>query len=120
MKADSFFRLDTTGNAVKRPVVQIVVEQGTPSVSMEIGEQRSLITDMGSRISILQPGMSRSEVTTTGIKPYGVTGEALDVKERQSLSFMLGGQEFHHSFLVCSLPTDAAGILGRLLNSPVP
>jgi len=53
---------------------------------MEIGEQmRSLIIDTGSSISILQPGVSRSEVTTTGIKPYGVTGEVLDVKGRQSL-----------------------------------
>jgi hypothetical protein len=88
------------------------VEQGTPSISMETGEQKSLIIDTGSSVSILQPGVSRSEVTTIGIKPYGVTGEVLDVKERQSLSFMLGGQEFHHSFLVCSLPTEAAGILG--------
>ena len=51
-------------------------------------------------------------MTTTGIKPYGVTREVFDVKGRQSLSFKLGGQEFHHSFLVCSLPTEAAGILG--------
>ena len=51
-------------------------------------------------------------MTTTGIKSYGVTGEVLDVMGRQSLSFVLGGQEFHHSFLVCSLPTEAAGILG--------
>jgi len=55
--------------------------------------------------------VSRSEVTTSDIKPYGVTGEVLDVKGRQSLSFELGGKEFHHSFLVCSLPTEAAGIL---------
>jgi hypothetical protein len=82
---------------LSRGLVQIVVEQGVPSISMVIeGEQRSLIIDTGSNISILQPGVSRSEVTTTGIKPYGVTGEVLDVKGRQSLSFMLGGKEFHH------------------------
>ena len=90
-----------------------MVEQGTPSVSVQIeGKQSSLIIDTGSSISILQPGVSRSEVTTSDIKPYGVTGEVLDVKGRQSLSFELGGKEFHHSFLVCSLPTQAAGILG--------
>ena len=49
---------------------------------------------------------------TAGIKPYDVTGEALDVKGRQSLSFMFTVQEFHRLFLVCSLPTEAAGILG--------
>ena len=113
MKAENCFRLDAIENAVKRPAVQIVVEQGTPSVSMEIqGEQRSLIIDTGSSMSILQPGVSRSEVTTTGIKPYGVTGKVLDVRRQQSLSFMLGGQEFHYSFFVYSLPTEAAGILG--------
>ena len=90
-----------------------MVDQGTPFVSLEIeGKQRSLIKDTGSSISIIQQGVSRSEVTTSDIKPYGVTGEVLDVKERQSLSFELGGQEFHHSFVVCSLPTEAAGILG--------
>ena len=51
-------------------------------------------------------------MTTSDIKPYGVTREVLDVKGRQSLSFELGGKEFHHSFLVCSFPTEAAGILG--------
>jgi len=56
--------------------------------------ERSLIIDTGSSISILQPGVSRSEVTTTGIKPYDVTEEVLDMTGRQSLSFMLGGKSF--------------------------
>jgi len=42
---------------------------------------------------------------------YGVTGEVLDVKGRQTVSFMLGGQQFHRSFFVCSPPTETAGIL---------
>ena len=74
-------------------MVQIVVDQGSPSLSLEIeGEQRSLIIDTGSSISIPQPGVSRSEVTTTVINPCGVTGQVLDVKGRQSLSFVLDGQ----------------------------
>ena len=90
-----------------------MVDQGTPSVSLQIeGKQISLIIDTGSSISILQPGVSRGEVTTYDIKPYGVTGEVLDEKGWQCLSFELGGQEFHHSFLVCSLPTESAGIFG--------
>jgi len=76
-----------------------VVEQDAPSVSMEIeGEQRSLFIETGSSISILQPGVSSSEVTTSGIKLYGVTREVLYVKGRQSISFTLGGQDFHYSF----------------------
>jgi hypothetical protein len=45
------------------------------------------------------------------MKPYGVTGEVLDIKGHQSVSFRLNGCEFNHSFLVCSLPTDAAVLL---------
>ena len=46
------------------------------------------------------------------MKPYGVTGKELDIKGRQSVTFEFGGHEFRHTFLVCSLPTDAAGLLG--------
>jgi len=45
-------------------------------------------------------------------RPYGVTGEVLDIKGRQTVSFRLNGREFKHTFLVCSLPTEAAGIIG--------
>jgi hypothetical protein len=48
-------------------------------------------------------GVSNNGVNTTAMRPYGVTGKVLDVKGKQSVSFMLGGQEFHHSFLVCPL-----------------
>jgi hypothetical protein len=46
------------------------------------------------------------------MKPYGVTREVLYIKGHQSVSFRLNRCEFNHSFLVCSLPTDAAGLLG--------
>ena len=32
------------------------------------------------------------------MRPFGVTGETLDVKGRQALSFLLGGREFHQTF----------------------
>jgi hypothetical protein len=51
-------------------------------------------------------------VRATPLKPYGVTGETLDVRGQQSVSFTIGGREFTHEFLVCSLPADAAGLLG--------
>jgi hypothetical protein len=50
-------------------------------------------------------------VKIASLKPYGVTGEALDIKGRQIVSFELGGREYKHGFLVCSLPTEAAGLL---------
>ena len=48
----------------------------------------------------------------TSLKPYGVTGEALDIEGHQSVSFELGGSEYNHTLLVCALPTEAASLLG--------
>ena len=45
-------------------------------------------------------------------KPYGVTGEDLDIKGQQSISFTLNGSEYSHTFLICSHSTDGAGPLG--------
>ena len=68
--------------------------------------------DAGSNVSILQAGISSSDIKVTDARPYGVTGEVLDIKGRQTVSFRLNGREFKHTFLVCSLPTEAAGIIG--------
>jgi len=68
--------------------------------------------DTGSNVSILKSGISSSDVKVTDARPYGVTGEVLDIKGRQAVSFQLNGREFKHTFLVCSLPTEAAGIRG--------
>ena len=71
--------------------------------------ERSLIKDTGSDVSILQPGISNASIRDTTLRPYGVTGETLDVRGRQTVSVGLGGQKFDHTFLVCPLPTEAAG-----------
>ena len=76
------------------------------------GRAKRLIIDTGSNVSILQPGVSSSEVKESLFKPFGVTGEALDVVGQQQVSFTLGGQRLNHSFLVCLLPTETAGLLG--------
>ena len=68
---------------------------------------RRLILDTGTNVSILQLGVLRSDVRVTSLKPYWVTREALDIKERQLVSFELDGSEFRHTFLVCELPKDA-------------
>jgi hypothetical protein len=60
------------------------MEQGSPVVSIEIdNEPKSVIIDTGSSVSILQPGASDSDMQVTAVKPYGVTGEALDVRGKQ-------------------------------------
>ena len=73
---------------------------------------RSLILDTGSDISILQPGISKSNVSVTSLEPYEVTGDALDIRGQQTVNVVLNVREFTHSFLVCSLPTAAAGLIG--------
>ena len=63
-------------------MVSVAMEQGTPTVRIELeGMQRNLIVDTGSNVSILQPSMSRHDVL--GTRPYGVTGEVLDIKGLQ-------------------------------------
>lgn len=51
-------------------------------------------------------------MNVTDLKPFGETGEDLDAKGRQYVSFEIGGRKFHHAFLVCTLPTEAAGLIG--------
>ena len=73
---------------------------------------RSLIIDTGSNVSILQPAVSSRGVRVAQTKPHGVTGEALDVKGLQTVTFSFNRREYTHTLLVCSLPTEAAGLLG--------
>jgi len=76
------------------------------------GVERSLTVDTGSDVCILQPGISKASIRNTTLRPYGVSGETLDVKGRQTVSLSLGGRKFDHTFLVCPLPTEAAGLRG--------
>jgi len=52
------------------------------------------------------------DVRVTAMKPYGVTGEVLDIKGQQLVSFVLGGRKFSHIFLACPLPIDTDGLFG--------
>jgi hypothetical protein len=91
VKKDISSRLETTINAVIRPAVSVALEHGTSSIPAQIeGENRVLIIDTGSNISILQPRISKSVMRHTDMRPYGVTRETLDVKGRQGDSFVLG------------------------------
>jgi len=106
VKEVSSCRLDTKVNAVIRPAVSFALEHGTPSISVRIEEFWVLIIDTGSNISILQQGISKSKVRLTDMQRYGVTGETLDVKGRQPVSFVLDRREFKHQFLVYFLPLN--------------
>ena len=58
---DSSFHLTTPENAVKELTVPLLLEHGTPSISVEMeGVTRRLILDTGPNISILKPFLLRS------------------------------------------------------------
>ena len=110
---DSSHLLTVTEKAVTVKGVTTEMEHGTPAIKADIeGVERSLNLDTGSYVSILKPGFSNVNVRDTTLRPYGVTGETLEVKGRQTVSLGLGGRKFDHTFLGCPLPTEAAGLLG--------
>jgi hypothetical protein len=73
---------------------------------------RKMIIDTGPDISLMQPSLIKGEIENSQLKPYGVTGKTLEVIGQQTVSFMIGDTEFRHAFLICPLPTRAAGLLG--------
>jgi len=57
------------------------MEHGTPSINADIKcLEGSLFVDPVSDVSILQPGISNTSMRSTTLRPYGVTGEILDMK----------------------------------------
>jgi len=110
---DSSHHLTVPEKAVTVRRVTTEMEHGTPAIKADIeGVKRSLIIDTGSDVSILKPGISNANIRDTTLRPYGVTGETLEVEGRQTVSLGLGGRKFDHTFLVCPLPTEAARLLG--------
>ena len=110
---DNSLHLKAPVNAVGKSTVSVLLEHGTPIVRLELeGVSRDLIIDTGSNISLLQPGVTRRDISVTSVKLFGVTGEVLDLKGQLTVSFVLGGHEFEHTFYVCPHPTDAAGLIG--------
>lgn len=89
------------------------MDHTTPTVLVQIqGVKRTLILDSGSCCSILQPGVVDEPIGCTDFAPFGVTGKKLEVQGEQTIKFLMGNVTFSHNFVVCKLPTNAAGILG--------
>jgi hypothetical protein len=89
------------------------MDHNTPTVLVQIqGVKRTLILDSGSCCSILQPGVADEPIGCKEIVPFDVTGKNLYVKGEQSIKFLMGSVTFSLNFVVCKLPTNAAGILG--------
>jgi hypothetical protein len=61
-----------------------------PTISLVIEKKpKLLIINTGSSLSILQPGVSRSNIGVTVIKLYCVTGENRDIQGQQRVTFIL-------------------------------
>jgi hypothetical protein len=113
VKEDSSCRLTSPENAVVKKPIPLLLERDTPSLTVDIeGFKRRLILDSGSSVSILPEGISCEDMRDTPLKPFGVTGEKLDVKGRQIVTFILVENRFKHNLLVCPLPSEVAGLLG--------
>ena len=97
----------------------MTLDHGTMTVVVKIqGAERILIADSGSSCSLLQPGVAKLPLESTTFEPFGVTGDSLDVVGKQQVLFQISRVTFNHSFLVCKLPTSAAGIIGLNFLTP--
>jgi hypothetical protein len=76
------------------------------------GAARTFIVDTGSSISLIQPGVSSSEISDANVSPIGVTGANLGIEGEQEVEFSFRDWISRHKFYVCSLPTDADGLVG--------
>jgi hypothetical protein len=85
---DSSHHLNAPENAVSGHKSSISIEHGALTISVEIDAMsRILILDKGSTISILQPGVSRSDVHVTAVEPYGVIGDTRELVGDSQLLF---------------------------------
>jgi hypothetical protein len=58
------------------------MEQGSPTILIQIEkEKKTLFVDAGLNVSILQPGVSRSDIRVTAINPYEVMGQTLGIRD---------------------------------------
>jgi len=74
--------------------------------------QKSFIVDTGSNVSLIKPGVSNNKIEVDSIIPFGVTGDELEVKGVQRIEFYCNNQKYWHQLYVCSLQTDADGMIG--------
>ena len=84
----------------------------TQNTGKDFRHSRMFVLDTGSGILLIRPGVYSSEVKSTNLSPFGVAGKELEIHGIQEVTFHLNGRKFSHQFCVCSLPTDADGIIG--------
>jgi hypothetical protein len=101
-------------NAAENHVVKVGTQQGAPAIQATIlGTQKSFIVHTGSNVSLIKPDVSHNRIRTTNLASFGVTGHDLEFAGVQEVEFWCNNRKYCHQFSVCSLPTDADGIIGK-------
>jgi hypothetical protein len=100
-------------NTVGEITTWLRVVKGAPTIRVEVDRvQRNFIVDTGSSISLIQPDVSASVIQDVDVAPIGVTGTQLRLEGEQWVEFRFHDCVFRYPFHVCSLPTDADGLVG--------
>lgn len=71
-----------------------------------------MLVDSGASVSVIKPGIVKSEIQTTRITARGITGSKLRVMGTQLTTFKVGNRNFNYEFLVAPLDAEYSGILG--------
>ena len=98
--------LSAVKGLVTEPVLTIVIG----------GEEFSFMVDTGAMVSLIQPGISKTQVQPCDVQARGVTGTQLDILGEQEVIFFLKTNDrfvkFTHVFVVSPLERCSSGILG--------
>jgi len=70
------------------------------------------MVDTGSSVSLIKPGICRSQVRPSRTTTFGASGRAIHITGNQDVQFRLNDWSYRHTFCVCSLAVEADGILG--------
>jgi len=63
-------------------------------------------------MSLMKPGICHGQVRPSRTTSFRVTGDELGIRREQDVQFCIANWRYRHTFRVCSLPTNADGIIG--------
>lgn len=76
------------------------------------GQQRTLLVDSGSEVSILKRAIEGTPLWKPRVVATGVTGSTLSVEGEQEVECRLGGITVNHQFLIAHVNTIGDGLMG--------
>ena len=96
------------------------LRQGKPTVRVKIrGVNREIIVESGSSVSLIKPGISRSQVRPSRTTTFEASGGTIKIKGKQDVQFCRNDWSYRHTLYVCTLAAEADGILGTDFLSKV-